>query len=103
MTHTQGVVAKVEWVPYANDLGYTGFYETGHDHVIMRLSETAMLTSESTGLHPAVAVKFLRDGIYAENILATPNLTGSNSWNFFSEPMKTRVQPFDESTHPIEV
>lgn len=103
MTHTQGVVAKAEWVPYDNNLGYTGIYETGSDHVIIRLSETANLTSESEGLHPAVAIKFLRDGTFAENIVATPNLTGSDSWDFFHEPMKTRVQPFDPETHPIEV
>lgn len=103
MTHTQGVVAQVEWLPTDNDLGYTGFYETGSDQVLLRLSETNNLTQESKGLHPAVAIKFLRNGTFAENIVATPNLTGSESWDFFSESMKTRVQPFDEETHPIEV
>ena len=103
MTHTQGVVAKVKWVPVANDYGYTGIYDEGSEHVILRFSETNNLTSESEGLHPAVAIKFLRDGTFAENLVATPNLTGSSSWNFFHEPMKTRVQPFDASEHPIEV
>ena len=102
-THTHGVVAKVKWVPYENDEDYTGIYEDGSDHVLLRFSETANLTSESNGLHPAVALKFLRDGTFAENIVATPNLTGSSSWNFFHEPMKTRVEPFNEETHPIEV
>ena len=102
MTHSQGVVARVKWVPYANDLNYTGIYDEGSDHVILRLSQTDNLTSESNGLHPAAAIKFLRDGTFAENIVATPNLTGSSSWNFFHEPMKTRVEPFDENTHPIK-
>jgi len=69
--------------------------------VILRLSQTDNLTSESNGLHPAVAIKFLRDGTFAENIVATPNLTGSSSWNFFNEPMKTRLEPVDEEIHPI--
>ena len=41
-THTQGLVAKVEWVPTeeAKNEGYTGMMNTGSDHIIMRLSET---------------------------------------------------------------
>ena len=40
--HSQGIVAKVEWIPTAEsiDLGYTGVMNTGSDHIIMRLSET---------------------------------------------------------------
>ena len=37
--HTQGVVAQVKWVVVPNDTGFTGIYETGSNHVIMRLSE----------------------------------------------------------------
>ena len=41
-THTQGLVAKVEWIPTAEsrEEGYTGMMNTGSDHIIMRLSET---------------------------------------------------------------
>lgn len=28
-SHTQGIVAKIEWRPFANDEGYSGIYEHG--------------------------------------------------------------------------
>jgi len=59
--HSQGVVAKVQWVPVENDEGYTGIYETGSDTVVLRLSETANLSAESKGLTPSLALKFLVD------------------------------------------
>ena len=31
VTHTQGVVAQAVWMPYENELGYTGIYEEGSD------------------------------------------------------------------------
>jgi len=52
----------VSWVPVANN-GYTGIYETGSDHVIMRVSEAQNLTELSKGLTPAAAFKFFVDGI----------------------------------------
>jgi hypothetical protein len=47
-THTQGLVAKVEWVPTeeAKNEGYTGMMNTGSDHIIMRLSETNNLDED---------------------------------------------------------
>lgn len=38
LVHTQGLVAKVRWIPVANDEGYSGIYETGSDTMILRLS-----------------------------------------------------------------
>ena len=49
-----------------------------------------------------MALKFLRDGIAADNIVAMPNMTGINSWNFFEEPMSNRVAAFDPAVNPIE-
>ena len=60
-THTQGLVAHVEWVPVEGHR-YSGIYASGSDTVIMRLSESFNLTEESTGLTPSVAFKFLIDG-----------------------------------------
>ena len=45
-THTQGLVAKVAWVPVEGN-GYSGMYETGSDHVVMRLSERNYLHKHS--------------------------------------------------------
>lgn len=44
LAHQNGVVAKVEWIPTGNALDYAGeLMQQGSSHVIMRLSETAML------------------------------------------------------------
>ena len=42
-THTQGLVAQVEWVVFDNDQNYTGVYATGTDTAVIRLSESANL------------------------------------------------------------
>ena len=31
------------------------------------------------------------------------SFTGSDSWDFFANPMSNRVQPFDPKEHPIQV
>ena len=77
-THVQGVVAKVEWRPVSNDQGITfsGMYEQGSHHAIMRLSQTRNLSDESEGLLPSMALKFLIDYKKSENLFAMPNFTG---------------------------
>jgi len=107
-THTQGIVAKVEWRPVSNDEGITfsGMYEQGSHHAIIRLSETRNLTEEaSEGLLPSMALKFLIDYKKSENLFGMPNLTGlyeneegelEPSWDFFKAPMKNRVDRFTE-------
>ena len=96
LVHTQGVHAQVKWTPIA-DTGYSGIQNEGSDHVIMRLSETSMILEDSKGLKPSVAFKFLRDGVESDNIVAMPSFVGSTSWNFFKEPMLTRVSPFEDT------
>mmetsp|Transcript_20843 Transcript_20843/g.25549 ORF Transcript_20843/g.25549 Transcript_20843/m.25549 type:complete len:253 (-) Transcript_20843:28-786(-) len=66
----------------------------------MRLSETDMLTEESSGLKPSAAFKILRDGTVSDNIVAMPSFEGSGSWNFLERPMQTRVTPFGTNTCP---
>ena len=44
-THTQGLVAKVSWVPVQGN-GYTGFYASQSDHNIIRFSQTTNLIDE---------------------------------------------------------
>ena len=63
LVHTQGVVAKVKWIPDGiNSAQFTGIYNMETDNVILRLSETTNLTTASTGLMPSLAMKFLVDG-----------------------------------------
>ena len=101
--HTQGVVAQVEWKPVENMENYTGIYETGSQAVLLRLSQTKNLTAYSPGLLPSLALKFLRDGDESENLFAMPNFTGTDSWDFFQQPLKNKVAPFDEEKHAIEI
>jgi len=49
-THTQGLVAKIEWKPVIDSNGnarFSGIYEEGTSTAIIRLSETNNLTSSS--------------------------------------------------------
>ena len=99
--HTQGLVAKVAWVP-VQDNGYSGIYETGSDHVVMRLSESNFLNKHSKGLTPSAAFKFLIDGDQSLNIFAMSSFLENDSWNFFEKPIGNRVDPITESENPIE-
>lgn len=97
--HTQGIVAKVGW--RVVDDRFSGMYEQGSEHAILRLSETKNLTEESDGLLPSMALKFLIDGKKSENLFGMPNMTGvyengETSWDFFHSAMKSRVERFTE-------
>ena len=67
--HTQGVVAKVKYVPEPEN-GLSGMLGEGSDTVLLRFSESANLHEESEGLTPSMAIKFLRDGTFSSNIVA---------------------------------
>lgn len=96
-THTQGLVAKVSWIPTADATDkYTGMYASQQDEVILRLSETQMLTEESTGLHPSLALKFLVDGERSSNLFASTGMKPTDSWNFLDNVMKNRLEPLDQ-------
>ena len=55
---------------------FTGIYEEGTKTAIIRLSEAKLLTSQSEGLLPSFAIKFLIDNHKSENLFAMPNFTG---------------------------
>lgn len=67
--HTQGLVAKVKYVPTEDNL-YTGILGSGSDTVLLRFSESSFLHEQSEGLNPSVALKFLKDGVPSDNIVA---------------------------------
>lgn len=52
---------------------------------------------------PSFAIKFLVDGDRSQNLFAMSSFTGSDSWDFFANPMSNRVKPFDPKEHPIQV
>ena len=67
------------------------------------------MTSESEGLLPSFAIKFLLDGHRSENLFAMPNFTGKyknavtqeeySHWDFFHGTFKSRVEPFQDQCH----
>jgi len=73
MAHQQGIVAKARFIPVTDEDGsyefpYTGIFESGAEHMIVRLSETGRIIPGVTkGLQPSVAFKFLRNGINSAN------------------------------------
>lgn len=67
----------------------------------MRLSETRNLTPASNGLTPAIAFKFLIDGVRSENLFAMANFDGKDendrtSWDFFHRQLSNRVRRFPD-------
>ena len=96
-THTQGIVAKVEW--HVTNPRFTGMYQTGTDTAILRFSQTANLHDDSTGLLPSVAIKMLINGQKSENLFGMPSFesfTGDGAWDFFRDTFKSRVARFPE-------
>ena len=101
VTHTQGVVAKVKWIPFQSpSYDYTGFYQEETENVLLRLSQTVNLTPSSTGLLPSLALKFLINGQKSENLFGMPSFAPIDSWDFLAEDMSSRVDPF---TDEIEI
>jgi len=111
-THTQGLVAKIEWKPRIDETTgkprFSGIYEEGTKTAIIRLSETKNLTEYSKGLLPSFAIKFLIDNHKSENLFAMPNMTGKyknaageeySHWDFFHGTFKSRVEPFQDQCH----
>ena len=100
LAHQNGVVAKVTWTPIGDANGYTGTFASGSTQALIRLSETDMLTEDSTGLKPSLAIKLLRDGQVSDNIMGMPSFEGSGSWNFFEAAFRSRVNAFAPNTCP---
>jgi len=109
-THTQGIVAKIEWRPVVNtdpEENFSGIYEHGSEHAILRMSSTKNLTASSQGILPAIAIKFLITGKESTNLFAMPNFTGKDengqeSWDFFHRPLGSRVARFADDTEDCE-
>ena len=91
-------MAQVEYVAVKNDLGYTGMFASGSDTIIMRLSDSHILTKSSTGLAPSIALKFLLDGKLSQNLMAMESFVSTNSWNFLEARLSNRVPEFDTTT-----
>jgi len=85
--HTVGAVAKMRFVSSGKH-PYTGIFK-GTTYGLVRLSTpTAYGSSATTSFVPAVALKFLRDGIHSGNVLGINSLQGNpDTFNFFKHDL----------------
>lgn len=88
--HTFGSTALVRFVA-ASGTGYTGMFQKGAEHALLRLSIVSDWTTPCKGgtdlnfdgcLKPSLAFKMLRDGDYSSNTVAQVNLGQGVGWNF---------------------
>ena len=77
---------------------YSGIFETGAEHAIMRLSDADLHLEDEDGrpvgshMQPSVAVKFLRDGMVAANYLGMVSFEdGGTGHDFFSKPFMNHL------------
>ena len=93
--HQQGVVGKVQWYDFGNH-NYTGLMDGGFSEAIMRFSESDFIVPESSGLAPSFAIKILSTGRHSTNVLTRVDFEPSDSWNFWLNKFKHRVnKPFE--------
>ena len=95
INHAQGVVGLVSW----EDLGghsYTGLFNGGSDHGLIRLSESNFDVPEAGGLTPSLAIKFLRDGMRSVNHLANVSFEPTSSFNFMANNFRSRIDLFTD-------
>lgn len=101
LIHAVGLMASAVWTPVSNSLGYTGIFATGSQQLLVRLSSGSQPATDgnSSAMIPAVALKFLRDGVPSGNI----HLLGAGpqaSFNFFAHDFSNHVPDFPFNTPP---
>jgi len=88
--HTGGSVATVRVVPEGNH-DFTGMFQDGFEHGLLRLSIVADWTKPCKGgtdlnfkgcMKPSMALKMLRDGDFSSNVVAQVNLGDGVGYHF---------------------
>jgi len=95
LVHSVGLMASAQWTPVANQYNYSGIFSSGHPNVMVRFStgnqpDTA---GNSSNMIPAVAFKFLRNGVPSANI-HTLGAGPQASFNFFAHDFSNHVPDF---------
>lgn len=87
--HSVGVVGKVKFVSAGNH-PFNGLWK-GADHGLIRLS-AAVQPTENQCLAPGIALKFLRDGQEAADLVAMYGVNGTpGDWNFFEKDFSNHI------------
>ena len=85
-THPVGVSLKVKLVITDKSYGYTGLFEHGCDHGIMRISEFADTNPDIKQIVPGFGVKWLKSGCPSANGFVMNHFDGfTGSFNFFKK------------------
>eukprot|EP00927_Polykrikos_kofoidii_P057612 TRINITY_DN5176_c0_g3_i1.p1 TRINITY_DN5176_c0_g3~~TRINITY_DN5176_c0_g3_i1.p1 ORF type:complete len:441 (-),score=56.18 TRINITY_DN5176_c0_g3_i1:150-1472(-) len=88
--HSQGVVCKFDLDVASKS--FSGLFGAGKSKGIIRMG-SATPSDSSLGIHPGIAVKFLRSGVRSANFVALSAAPTSESYDFFSRKMSNQVAP----------
>jgi len=103
LVHSVGLMGTATWTPVTNTLGYTGIFASGSQQLMVRLSSgnQPTETGNNSAMIPAVAFKFLRDGVPSGNIHAL-GAGPQSSFNFFLHDFSNHVPdlPFSAPIGP---
>eukprot|EP00347_Sterkiella_histriomuscorum_P022948 403336536 len=96
--HTVGNTATVKWTPVTNSEGYTGIFNSGADHGIIRLSAAIQPDFSRKNANdafgnfiPGFGLKLLRNGVPSGNLVAMFSVDGTQSWNFFKKEFSNHI------------
>jgi len=97
--HSVAATGKVVFRRYEGAPQYSGIFE-GSNFGIIRMS-TALKSSNSDAMVPALALKFLRDGVDSANMMAMISIAGQpGEWNYFANDFSNHI-PWPGSSLPI--
>jgi len=91
LIHSVGAVVTGKFVIKNTSLNYTGIFRSGCDNIILRFSLAGEPDPNVLSITPAVAIKFLRNGIPSGNLIGMYSLLGQDSWNFFKHDLTNHV------------
>ena len=105
--HSQGNVAKAEWINYGGH-PYTGMFE-GADTGFVRLStlvpvkEPGSVESGANVMLPTISLKFMRDQMDSANAFGNKSFFGQTSYNFFENSLLSNLKEAVDSVTPADL
>jgi hypothetical protein len=93
LVHSVGVVAQARLVITNNTQKYTGIFESGCKHALVRMSLATK--PNKIGITPGLALKFLRTGQHSANMFALYSTSPQTGFNFFAHDLTNHIpEPF---------
>jgi hypothetical protein len=88
--HSQGVVCKFDLD--VTSQSFSGLFGAGKSKGIIRMG-SATPSDSLLGIHPGIAVKFLRSGVKSANFVALSEAPTTEFYDFFARKMSSQVAP----------